>query len=124
MKISYVVGFGARYPTHVHHRSASIPWDSHQYSCEDGEKWLYSDEPNPNILSGAMVGGPDQDDKFLDDRTKLWSTEPSIASNAGLVAALIAVHDPPCESSDSSCVGSGIDQMGIFTNVHLFPSPP
>ena len=117
MKMSYVVGFGESYPVHVHHRSSSIPWDGHQYSCEDGDKWLYSEQPNPNTLLGAMVGGPDQHDKFLDDRKKPWFTEPSISSNAGLVAALIALHNPPCESSNFSCVGSGIDKMGIFTNI-------
>ncbi|KAL6316944.1 hypothetical protein AAG906_024482 [Vitis piasezkii] len=122
MKMSYVVGFGDSYPIYVHHRSASIPWDGHQYSCEDGDKWLHSEDPNPNTLLGAMVGGPDQHDKFLDDRKKPWFTEPSISSNAGLVAALIALHDPPCGSSNSNCVGSGIDKMGIFTNIHSFPS--
>ncbi|KAM1026492.1 hypothetical protein ACFX2J_039293 [Malus domestica] len=50
MKLSYMVGFGDKFPTQVHHRSASIPWDGHQYSCEDGERWKNTKDPNPNFL--------------------------------------------------------------------------
>ncbi|KAG5246022.1 endoglucanase [Salix suchowensis] len=122
MKMSYMVGFGNKYPTHVHHRAASIPWDDQHYSCPEGDRWLYSKDPNPNILYGAMVAGPDKFDNFLDDRDKPWFTEPTIASNAGLVAALIALHDPPpYKSSDSNENNLGIDLTGIFENLQLVP---
>ncbi|KAI5589364.1 hypothetical protein BDE02_05G157600 [Populus trichocarpa] len=121
MKMSYMVGFGNKYPTHVHHRAASIPWDDQHYSCPEGDRWLYSTDPNPNILYGAMVAGPDKFDNFLDDRDKPWFTEPTIASNAGLVAALIALHDPPYKSSDSNGTNLGIDLTGIFKNLQLVP---
>lgn len=68
-----------------------------------------------------MVAGPDKFDNFLDDRDKPWFTEPTIASNAGLVAALIALHDPPCKSSDSNDTNRGIDLTGIFKNLQLVP---
>ncbi|KAF5444616.1 hypothetical protein F2P56_033736 [Juglans regia] len=122
MKMSYMVGFGDHFPTQVHHRSASIPWDGRPYSCEEGAKWQKSIAANPNVLLGAMVAGPDQFDNFLDERVKPWFTEPTIASNAGLVAALIALHDPPRNSSDSNRFNLGIDQMGIFGNIHLVPA--
>ena len=77
MKMSYMVGFGHQYPTQVHHRSASTPWDGKYYSCHDGDKWLQSKDPNPNILVGAMVGGPDRFDKFVDQRDNPKFTEPS-----------------------------------------------
>ncbi|XP_007019419.2 PREDICTED: endoglucanase 25 [Theobroma cacao] len=108
-KMSYVVGFGDHYPTKVHHRSASIPWDGQFHSCAEGNRWLRSQDRNPNILLGAMVAGPDHFDGFSDERDKPWFTEPSIASNAGLVAALIANHGP----------NLGLDQMGIFEKVQL-----
>ncbi|WCJ43414.1 glycosyl hydrolase 9A1 [Euphorbia peplus] len=116
-KMSYMVGFGNKYPTHVHHRAASIRWDGQPYGCEEGDKWLYSKEKNPNILYGAMVGGPDRSDNFLDDRNLALFTEPSIASNAGLVAALIALHDPPSISPDSNVINLGIDLNGIFSKI-------
>ncbi|KVH98661.1 Glycoside hydrolase, family 9, partial [Cynara cardunculus var. scolymus] len=93
MKMSYVVGFGNNYPKHAHHRGASIPWDNQWHSCAQGSAWLNSKQPNPNELFGAMVRGPDRDDVFLDERDKPWFTEPTISSNAGLVAALIALLD-------------------------------
>lgn len=121
MKTSYVVGFGASYRNQVHHRAASIPWDGRAHSCAEGDKWLNSKEANPNELLGAMVGGPDQNDIFLDEREKPWFTEPSISSNAGLVAALIALHEPPRKPLDSSDSKLGIDQMGMFENIKLIP---
>ncbi|KAL0438201.1 UNVERIFIED_CONTAM: Endoglucanase 9 [Sesamum latifolium] len=119
MKTSYMVGYGDRYPTHVHHRGASIPWDGKQHSCSEGSAYLNSKGENPNKLVGAMVGGPDNNDVFLDDRDKPLFTEPTISSNAGLVAALIALLDPPNNSADSDGGRLGIDKMGIFKNVHL-----
>ncbi|CAI0396011.1 unnamed protein product [Linum tenue] len=124
MKMSYLVGFGKKYPTHVHHRAASIPKDGKKYSCLEGEQWKVKKEPNPNTLFGAMVAGPDKSDKFSDDRTKPWFTEPTIASNAGLVAALIATHDPPERSFGSKGPNLGIDQERIFSSIHLTPPAP
>lgn len=108
------MGFGDHFPSQVHHRSASIPWDGQDYSCTQGERWLHSKDPNPNVLIGAMVAGPGQDDKFTDRRDKPEYTEPTISGNAGLVAALIALHD-----SSSNDVDGGIDPRGIFANIHL-----
>lgn len=119
MKMSYMVGYGNHYPVHVHHRAASIPQDGKWHSCSEGNGFLNSKDKNPNILFGAMVGGPDKNDAFLDDRAKPWFTEPSIWSNAGLVAALIALLDPALiGSADSDGHNIGIDKMGIFQNVH------
>ncbi|KAI3841697.1 hypothetical protein MKW92_033610 [Papaver armeniacum] len=114
--MSYLVGHGDSFPTHIHHRGASIPWDNQQHTCAEGNRWLYSKDPNPNVLVGSMVGGPDQDDHFSDSRDKPEYTEPSISGNAGLVAALIALHDPPKHSSRLKGFKGGIDQMGIFSD--------
>ncbi|GFY96514.1 glycosyl hydrolase 9A3 [Actinidia rufa] len=124
MKMSYVVGFGDKYPNQVHHRAASIPWDGKWHSCAEGERWLHSKEANPNQLLGAMVAGPDQNDVFLDQRDQPQFTEPSLSGNAGLVAALIALHEPRRRSSDSNGASLGIDKMGMFENIHLIPSTP
>jgi endoglucanase len=125
MKMSYIVGFGDHFPNQVYHRSASIPWDGQLYSCAEGNRWLNSVDPNPNVVSGAMVAGPEQFDNFIDERGKPWFTEPTISSNAGLVAALIALHDPPRNSSDSNGINLGIDQTGIFQQIgRLVPTAP
>ncbi|XXG60817.1 hypothetical protein AAC387_Pa04g2635 [Persea americana] len=121
MKMSYVVGFGDHFPRQVHHRSASIPTDEH-YSCAQGVRWLQSQDPNPNVLTGAMVAGPSNDDKFTDKRDLPQYTEPTISGNAGLVAALVALHDYPPNPSSSNDINGGIDPRGIFANIHLVPS--
>ncbi|XAR49633.1 Cellulase [Bertholletia excelsa] len=125
MKMSYVVGFGSSYPRQVHHRAASIPWDNRWHSCKEGnDRWRNLNASNPNNLVGAMVAGPDQNDIFMDERDKPWFTEPSISGNAGLVAALAALHDPPRKSKGSDGIRLGIDKTGIFENIHLIPLSP
>lgn len=114
-KMSYVVGFGNRYPKHVHHRGASIPKNGVKYSCKGGWKWRDTKKPNPNTIVGAMVAGPDRHDGFHDVRVNYNYTEPTLAGNAGLVAALVAL----------SGVGSGVDKNTIFSAVPpMFPTPP
>lgn len=68
--MSYMVGFGDNYPRRVHHRAASIPQDGTKYACGEGFRFFQTADPNPNILEGAVVGGPDSNDRFKDDRTR------------------------------------------------------
>ncbi|KAF3965682.1 hypothetical protein CMV_010145 [Castanea mollissima] len=90
-KMSYIVGFG-------------------------GWKWRDTSKPNPNTLVGAMAAGPDKHDGFHDVRTNYNYTEPTLAGNAGLVAALLAL------SGDRT---TGIDKNTIFSSVPpMFPTPP
>lgn len=63
------------------------------------------------------MAGPDKFDHFSDDREKPWFTEPSIASNAGLVAALVALNDYPGDTPDFNGKNLGIDQMSIFNRI-------
>lgn len=115
-KMSYVVGFGNHYPKHVHHRAASIPKNKIKYNCKGGWKWRDTSKANPNTLVGAMVAGPDKHDGFRDVRTNYNYTEPTLAGNAGLVAALVAL------SGDKS---TGVDKNTIFSAVPpMFPTPP
>ncbi|EPS66085.1 hypothetical protein M569_08689 [Genlisea aurea] len=115
-KTSYVVGFGSRYPTHVHHRGASIP-KNRKASCAGGWKWRDGPKPNPNVIRGAMVAGPDRHDGFRDVRTNYNYTEPTLAGNAGLVAALISLS--------SSGDGVGVDKNTMFSAVPpIFPNSP
>ncbi|GKD67091.1 endoglucanase 2-like protein [Tanacetum coccineum] len=65
MQMSYLVGYDDEYPKYVHHRGASIPADA-TTGCKDGMKWLTSSKPNPNVATGALVGGPSENDKYID----------------------------------------------------------
>ncbi|WVZ65804.1 hypothetical protein U9M48_015109 [Paspalum notatum var. saurae] len=89
--VSYMVGFGARYPRHVHHRGASMPSvrdHPARIGCDEGFRYLHSADPDANVLVGAVVGGPDGNDAFTDSRDNYAQAEPSTYTNAPLVGAL------------------------------------
>ncbi|KAJ0972871.1 hypothetical protein J5N97_020830 [Dioscorea zingiberensis] len=91
LKMSYMVGFGTKFPQRVHHRGSSMPsLASHPsgIGCQAGFEYLHSNGPNPNMLTGAVIGGPDQNDAFLDDRTDYQHSEPATYINAPLVGSL------------------------------------
>ncbi|KAM1449654.1 hypothetical protein EV1_008264 [Malus domestica] len=91
MKMSYMVGYGPRYPQRIHHRGSSLPSvAAHpaKIQCSSGFSVMSSQSPNPNILVGAVIGGPDQNDKFPDQRSDYEQSEPATYINAPLVGTL------------------------------------
>ncbi|KAM3256166.1 hypothetical protein ACQJBY_048968 [Aegilops geniculata] len=89
--MSYMVGFGARYPRRVHHRGASMPSvrdHPARIGCDEGFHYLHSSDPDRNVLVCAVVGGPDQSDSYSDSRNNYAQAEPSTYTNAPLVGAL------------------------------------
>lgn len=89
--MSYMVGYGSKYPLRIHHRSSSLPSvAAHpaKIQCSAGFAALSSNEPNPNILVGAVVGGPDSQDQFPDERSDYEQSEPATYMNAPLVGSL------------------------------------
>eukprot|EP00253_Pinus_taeda_P019695 PITA_19695 len=91
LNLSYMVGYGSRFPQRIHHRASSMPSiQSHPgfIGCKNGSYYYNSDDPNPNLLIGAVVGGPDENDQFPDDRSKFEESEPTTYINAPLVGAL------------------------------------
>lgn len=86
LKLSYLVGYGSHYPLQVHHRGASIPADA-KTGCK-GFQWLTSTTANPNVAVGALVGGPFQNDSFIDTRNNTMQTEPSTYNSAVIVGLL------------------------------------
>ncbi|MBA0806201.1 hypothetical protein Gohar_005663 [Gossypium harknessii] len=97
MKMSYMVGFGSKYPMQLHHRGSSIPSiHSHpsRVGCNDGYSSYYSsNNPNPNQHVGAIVGGPDSSDHFNDQRSDYSHSEPTTYINAAFVGAVAALLD-------------------------------
>ncbi|EES13257.1 endoglucanase 19 [Sorghum bicolor] len=88
---SFMVGFGERYPRRLHHRGASLPSvRAHpaRIGCDQGFAYLHSAAPDANLLVGAVVGGPDARDGFVDDRDSYGQTEPATYINAPLVGVL------------------------------------
>lgn len=91
MGLSYMVGYGKRYPKRIHHRGSSLPSivdHPGAIGCKDGSVYFNSTEPNPNVLIGAVVGGPGEDDKYDDDRADFRKSEPTTYINAPFVGVL------------------------------------
>merc|ERR1712209_20829 len=88
---SYMVGFGKNPPLRPHHRASSCP--DMPAPCGDNEK--NSPAPNPQTLTGALVGGPDNWDNYNDARDDYISNEVAIDYNAGFQGAVayLAKHD-------------------------------
>ncbi|KAJ7296197.1 hypothetical protein O6H91_Y138100 [Diphasiastrum complanatum] len=92
---SYMVGFGSSFPQHVHHRASSLPSLKQHPSripCSEGFTWLSSEDPNPNLLVGAVVGGPDRSDVYSDNRSNYQEAEPTTYNSAALVGALAYLY--------------------------------
>lgn len=89
---SYMVGYGKTYPQQVHHRGSSIvsiKVNSAFVSCRGGyNKWYGRKGRDPNLLDGAVVGGPDGYDNFVDERDNYEQTEPATYNNAPLIGVL------------------------------------
>lgn len=89
MNMSYLVGYGPHFPVRVHHRGASI--ESYRgnrgfIGCTQGyDDWYGQRDPNPNVLIGALVGGPDSEDRFRDERGNYMQTEACTYNTAALV---------------------------------------
>lgn len=92
---SYVTGFDPEFPLRVHHAGASCPdmpktCDWAQYS---------SPFPNPQILVGGMVGGPegplvnpiDPDASYVDERSNFAGNEVAVDYVSALTTVLVSV---------------------------------
>ena len=59
-------------------------------SCPTTTTWCdaNSGAPNPNLLKGAVVGGPDGNDNYQDSRSDYVKNEVACDYNAGFQSAL------------------------------------
>lgn len=93
---SYMVGYGSNYPQQVHHRASSIvsvKVNPSFVTCRGGYATWYSRKASdPNLLTGAVVGGPDAYDNFADERDNYEQTEPATYNNAPLLGLLARLH--------------------------------
>ncbi|TYQ15618.1 UNVERIFIED_CONTAM: endoglucanase Cel9R [Acetivibrio alkalicellulosi] len=80
---SYVVGFGVNPPQHPHHRTAHSSW------IDTMEEPSY----HRHVLYGALVGGPNQSDAYVDDIGDYITNEVACDYNAGFVGALAKMYD-------------------------------
>lgn len=86
---SFVVGFGDNPPKRPHHRSSSCPnapgvcdWNNYN-----------SAQPNPHVLYGALVGGPDKNGVYEDRRNDYIKNEVACDYNAGFQSVVAGLRD-------------------------------
>ena len=85
---SYQVGYGSNWPSQAHHKAASCPAPPAQCGWDE----LNSDEPNPWVLYGALIGGPQEAvDSFENDRGAFVTNEVALDYNAGFQGVLAAL---------------------------------
>lgn len=97
---SYVVGFGNNPPRNPHHRGAHGTWLDN----------LQEPVGSRHVLYGALVGGPDANDTYADNRGDFIKNEVALDYNAGFTGALarmarefggVPLKDfPPAEKRD------------------------
>jgi hypothetical protein len=94
--VSYMVGNGQRFPRRVHHRGASIVShraDGRFIGCVQGyDHWFRRAGSNPNVVVGAIVGGPDHRDRFSDRRSNYMQTEACTYNTAPMVGVFAHLH--------------------------------
>ncbi|MQL73660.1 hypothetical protein Taro_006009 [Colocasia esculenta] len=97
LKRSYMVGFGNNSPKQPHHRGSSVPPQMPNGALVNCAMsfvhWFKPNIPNPNELTGAIVGGPDRNDNFDDQRWDSSKLEPTTYINSiavGVLAKLAA----------------------------------
>jgi hypothetical protein len=79
---SYMVGFGNNPPKNPHHATAHGSWAND----------INSPPQNVHTLYGGMVGGPDINDNYLDDRSDYYKNEVATDYNAALSGALARMY--------------------------------
>lgn len=80
---SFVVGFGTNPPKRPHHRTSHGSWSNSQ------------NEPpyHRHTLYGALVGGPDGSDAYVDDVSNYTTNEVACDYNAGFTGLLARMYD-------------------------------
>ncbi|XP_060533137.1 endoglucanase E-4-like [Cylas formicarius] len=84
---SYVVGYGVDYPKKPLHAASSCP--DRPAAC--GWEFIHSSEPNPQILYGALVSGPDGNDYYEDLREDFLYNEVGLDFNSGFQNVLVGL---------------------------------
>lgn len=89
---SYVVGYGDKPAHNAHHRTAHGSWKND----------IYEPVSNRHILYGALVGGPNLDGSYEDDRNNYINNEVATDYNAGFTAILCKMIDKYGGETDPS----------------------
>ena len=91
---SFVAGFGSNPPLRAHHKASSCPLAPARCDWDN----FNSPNPNPQILHGALVGGPSElnSDNIPDKRDDFKQNEVAMDYNAGFQSLLAGMLQRKC----------------------------
>jgi len=101
---SYQVGYGANSPRNPHHRTAHGSWLNNMSDPVETR----------NVLMGALVGGPDQQDNWTDDRTDWVKNEVGVGYNAAFTGALAKMYSEFGGEPLAEITFPGVNQPQIY----------
>ena len=116
--MSYEIGYSDFSAYNAHHRTAHGSWKND----------IYTPVKNRHTLYGALVGGPNQDGTYVDDRNNYINNEVATDYNAGFTALLCKMTDkyggttdptfPPKEEHDGpefyvEALNKGVSDSGM-----------
>eukprot|EP01025_Chloroclados_australasicus_P004577 TRINITY_DN1116_c0_g1_i4.p1 TRINITY_DN1116_c0_g1~~TRINITY_DN1116_c0_g1_i4.p1 ORF type:complete len:1104 (-),score=93.66 TRINITY_DN1116_c0_g1_i4:304-3615(-) len=99
-RISYMVGYSNKYPLNVRHKAASCPPNIRTPCTRQN---LASRSPNPSVVSGGVVNGPDVQGTFRDERANAVQNEPFIENSAAIIGLAAMAKQ---EKADKLCLRS------------------
>ncbi|BAZ43629.1 putative endoglucanase [Chondrocystis sp. NIES-4102] len=106
---SYLIGYGKNYPRNPHHRTAHGSWSNSMEEPTD----------NRNLLIGALVGGPDDLEKWEDDRTDWIRNEVGVGYNAGFTGALAKMYAEFGGEANKAIVFPQLDEPEIYVETQV-----
>ncbi|KAG2431840.1 hypothetical protein HXX76_009333 [Chlamydomonas incerta] len=122
---SYVVGYkptsSHKAPEKPHHRSSSCA-TSYTTPCD----WSALDAPgpNPSVLLGALVGGPDRYDVYADNRRDYVKNEVAVDFNAGYTGALAGLAAVDAAIKAAGCTWSSYCALTCTVSSNISTVPP
>lgn len=83
---SFVTDWGFNPPEKPHHRGATCAYVLENEQCDKITWYNRRREAFPNLLTGALVGGPNLYDEWQDNHLDYVASEVAIDYNAGLLS--------------------------------------
>ncbi|XP_059490263.1 endoglucanase E-4-like [Neocloeon triangulifer] len=85
---SFIVGYGKNSPKQAHHAASSCP----EKPAPCGWEAFHRSAANPQVLNGALVSGPDENDYYKDNREEYVYNEVTLDYNAGFQSAVAGLR--------------------------------
>ena len=118
---SFVTDWGFNPPEKPHHRPASCGYVLLQEEC-DLRTWDDTQRAFPNVLTGALVGGPNLYDEWEDNHLDFVASEVALDYNAALLSGVLLHICMPTNFQGCSLYRFGHTSQGTHCEKHVHVS--